>query len=291
MLDHGSGRLLLKELGSTGSFTITGERMDVRWDKYPPEVFYYTNGSLLQSKQRDFSFIPKEWNVTTYGVTVICPNTEFTAELRTGDSDVETFRQVFINEEYNIEGLPSDIRVIVDLGANIGLSALYFASRYPDAKILAVEPDRSNFVLLRRNTMQIAERCETLNAAIWGEDTELLVKTHTEDGRYLGGWGVQTIDEKTSAGMRAAKVEAVSMTSLKTRFRLDKIDILKVDIEGAEFELFSLGDLSWLDSVRSVVVETHERFRPGSHKAVLNALAAQFTGPTRSGENYVFNRV
>jgi FkbM family methyltransferase len=289
-LDHDAARLVLKELGSTGSFTIEGNRLDVQWDKYSPEVFYHDNGTLVQSTLTKSSYLPRDWNIKARGISVECPNTDFIAELRIGDTDIDTFRQVFIKKEYDIEGLPENAGVIVDLGANIGLASLYFAGRFPAARVIAVEPDSSNFILLQRNIMQLGQRCEAVRAAIWSEDTNLSVKTHTDDGRYLGGWGAQTIAQEANADGGAAEVGALSMTTLIKQFNLDQIDILKVDIEGAELELFGSAELSWLDYVRVVVVETHERFRPGSHGAVLAALARSFKKGTRSGENHVFFR-
>jgi hypothetical protein len=79
------------------------------------------------------------------------------------------------------------------------------------------------------------------------------------------------------------------MRSLLGRSGFPRIDVLKVDIEGAELELFT-GPTDWLASVDCVVVETHDRFRPGSDAAVREALAADFVELPRSGENLVFRR-
>ncbi len=66
------------------------------------------------------------------------------------------------------------------------------------------------------------------------------------------------------------------------------VDILKVDIEGAEKELFSGARIDWLQRIGIVIVETHDRFKPGSHEAVCRQLAADFTQLEPHGENFVF---
>src|SRR5579883_1485462 len=65
-------------------------------------------------------------------------------------SDLACLQKVLFKQEYR---LPFDLapRVIVDAGANIGAASLYFATRFPEATILALEPEQSNFQLLRKN--------------------------------------------------------------------------------------------------------------------------------------------
>jgi hypothetical protein len=71
---------------------------------------------------------------------------------------------------------------------------------------------------------------------------------------------------------------------------IQHVDILKVDIEGAELELFKSRPDHWLDRVNMVIVETHDRFRPGSETAVRDALKEKFEEAPRNGENLFFLR-
>ena len=70
---------------------------------------------------------------------------------RPGTSDLEVFRQVFMERQYACLGAAPSPRLIVDCGANVGYSSAYFLSRFPDAKLIAVEPDSGNFQMLQRN--------------------------------------------------------------------------------------------------------------------------------------------
>jgi hypothetical protein len=68
------------------------------------------------------------------------------------------------------------------------------------------------------------------------------------------------------------------------------VDILKIDIEGAELEVFSNGAEEWLSRVNLIIIETHDRFRPGSEEAVRKAVHPMFDELTPSGESLFFRR-
>ena len=63
--------------------------------------------------------------------------------LRGGTSDLETFDKVFLSREYDPTNKTAEI--IIDLGANVGYAALFFANKYPNSKIISVEPEQSNY--------------------------------------------------------------------------------------------------------------------------------------------------
>ncbi len=179
------------------------------------------------------------------------------------------------------------IHTIVDLGANTGMAAVFFASRYPEARIIAVEPELQNYKVLCRNTRMLPN-ITPVHAAIWSDDTLLALQTVDASGFKVPDWAYQT--STSSDGQQVQRVEGLSMTTLMARYSLETIDLLKVDVEGAELELFGGNAASWLTATRNVVVETHERFRAGSDGQVSSALAACFTEHPMSGENRVFVR-
>jgi hypothetical protein len=86
--------------------------------------------------------------------------------LRLQSTDIPTFRQIFVDNEYDTPFLPDDARVIVDLGANVGYAAVYFGLKYPQAKILAVEPDEENCLALAANVSRLGPRVAIEHAAI-----------------------------------------------------------------------------------------------------------------------------
>ena len=207
--------------------------------------------------------------------------------MRIDDSDIRVFKQIFVDNEYDSLNLPKVVDTIVDLGANIGLSALFFMKKYPDARIIAVEPDAINFEIMKRNLEDYSSHVTLLNAAIWPSDGEVSLVEHDESNEGLGAWGYRT--ETLTEGAEGS-VSAISIPTLMKQSSINYIDILKVDIEGAEYELFEKGYESWLDKVGLIIIETHDRFKPNSEAMVRNALKGRFTELPLKGENLFFKK-
>lgn len=207
--------------------------------------------------------------------------------MRIDDSDIRVFKQIFVDNEYDSLNLPETANTIVDLGANIGLSALFFLKKYPNAHIIAVEPDTVNFEFMKRNLEDYSNHVALLQAAIWPSDGAVSLVEHDESNEGLGAWGYRT--ETLTEGAEAS-VSAISIPTLMNQFSMDFIDILKVDIEGAEYELFEKGYESWLDKVGLIIIETHDRFKPNSEAMVRNALNGRFTELPLKGENLFFKK-
>src|ERR1700674_2609294 len=84
-------------------------------------------------------------------VRISIPQSRSTIILRANTSDIQTFEQIFISQTYEL-GIDIEPQLIVDGGANVGYASIYFANRYPAAQIIALEPEESNFELLKENT-------------------------------------------------------------------------------------------------------------------------------------------
>lgn len=197
--------------------------------------------------------------------------------LRNNTSDIPTFHQVISDEEYNID-FGFDPKVIVDCGANIGLAAAYFKNRYRDAKIISIEPEPSNYELLLRNTAAYTN-VHCINAGIWCRSAHLLI----EDNGY-GNWGFQVkeVDSGTDK-----TIEALSITDIMEKYEINQIDILKIDVEGSEKELFEMGFERWLPKTRVVIIELHEQMRPGATKSFFKAMSNYDFSLTYKGENII----
>lgn len=139
---------------------------------------------------------------------------------------------------------PSSVEFIIDCGANIGITSLFFASRYPNAKILSIEPHPENFALLQRN-VAAEPRIVPIHAAIVGTP-----QSHVYITSENKAWG-NTITREASG----FKVPAVTLAELMERFRLEKVDLLKIDIEGAEKDVFRNG--GFLSRVKLGLIELH----------------------------------
>jgi FkbM family methyltransferase len=211
-------------------------------------------------------------------VTVQTEQLSQPVHLRLRTTDISVYEEVILNAEYELP-FATPPRVIVDAGANIGLTSVYFANRYPDATVIAIEPEPSNFELLRSNAAHYPN-IVPLKAALWNTATRLsLFDAGT------GNWGFQTRQAEDSAGS-SASVEAITVSSLMQTYSLDRIDLLKIDIEGAEKEVFEDCD-EWIDKVGVLMVELHDRFKPGCADSV-RAATGRFARHWQRGETLFF---
>ena len=229
---------------------------------------------------------------TPHQISIHAPPSMTPIHLRMNTSDLPTFYQVFSLLEYDIE-FPNELKVIVDLGANIGLAAAYLKGRYPDAIILCVEPNKENYQMLQQNIAGL-DGVTAIHAAVWPVLGRLEVVDTDASGKPLGFWGAQTrpvSGDAQSADAKPSDVLAITIGEIMRRNGFKKIDLLKVDIEGAELELFSENTLEWLPHVESIVIETHDRFKPGSTAAVRAALEPYGYEERRSGENLVYTKM
>lgn len=194
---------------------------------------------------------------------------------RAGSSDLFVFDQIFVDREYRcLDGLEK-IQYIVDAGANVGYSSAYLLTKFPNAQVIAVEPDPENFVQLTRNLKPFGDRVHTLQAALWCEDTTL------NFSKNFSGAGDEWARQVGPSADGDGDVRAISMRSLIEQFGWDRIDLLKMDIEGAEESVFGTDDISWMDRVGALVIEVHG---PGCQAALDRALDGRGFGTSRCDE-------
>jgi len=197
--------------------------------------------------------VPKEVSVS-YG--------DIRIALRIRSTDRFVYEHVLLHPQYCVALPNTTPEVIVDAGANIGLSAVYYANRFPTSKIFAIEAEQSNFDLLKRNTSAFAN-ITPIHAALWSNDGSICVHQPESDGAF-GEWGFVTSQR------RGTQVRSLTVPALMREFGLSRIDLFKIDIEGAEKEVFE--SCTWQDKVGTIVIELHDRFKSGCTAAVENAL-------------------
>lgn len=207
------------------------------------------------------------------------PTCEHPIWIRKGTTDFLVFEQVFLLQEYNI-ALSNEINFIIDLGANVGYSAVYFAERFKNTKILCIEPEPENFKILKLNTAPYPS-VSCLNTAIWNESTKLTISGHQH-----GNWGF--ITNVDSNGSKEDQINATTIPNLVEKYKISIIDVLKIDIEGSEAELFSSGYENWLPLVKVLIIEFHDHLKPLSSKNVLKAINHYNFTRFQKGENHVF---
>jgi len=144
-----------------------------------------------------------------------------TISYRNAQELLHGFDEIFIQELYKIELEPNCY--IIDCGANIGLSVIYLKQLLPTATILAFEPDDQNFSLLSRNVSSFRfDNVELKNEAVWIENTTI---GFTNEGSMSS-----KLDQNDTA---SKKIKASRLKDFLTK----KVDFLKIDIEGAEYQV------------------------------------------------------
>ena len=185
------------------------------------------------------------------------------------EADVGVLHQVFVDKSYALDrfrlwpqiseyyGVAAEASqpLIVDCGANIGASPLWFALQFPEARIVAIEPERENFELLRRN-LAGHTNVRPLQAAVASASGSVPLY---DPG--WGAWGFRTETVRPDVPV-VAEVAAVSVEDVLRAERGTAPFVLKVDIEGAEGELFSR-NTAVFSAFPVVIVELHDWMRPG----------------------------
>lgn len=201
--------------------------------------------------------------------------------LRPWSSDLYVFEQIYVERQYETDVTPP--ATALDAGANIGLAAVYFANRFPEARIWAIEPAKENFAVLLLNTRKYPNiRCHC--GGVWSRQATIAI-----ENRDAKGWALRFVEVDPAAAPDDA-VAAVAIDDLaEEHLGGQPFDLLKIDIEGAEKDVFAAGG-RWLEAAETIIVESHDRVLDGCERAVLAAVDSTRFTLGRSGENLVFRR-
>jgi FkbM family methyltransferase len=187
--------------------------------------------------------------------------------LRPAEKDVAIFQQVFVKREYDLSHTAQyrhiqqsyrdmlargEQPLIIDCGAHVGFSALWFRMAFPEALIFAVEPNPENAAVFRRNLD--GEAGVTLfEGGIWNAPGRLHL---TDPAAGMAGRRAVAAD-----GTGHGNVAAITIEQILKQTGSASALIVKVDIEGGEDALFD-GDTPWLDRVGMLVIELHDWLYP-----------------------------
>src|SRR6266404_2057395 len=94
---------------------------------------------------------------------------------RPGTSDLFMFKQIFVEREYSCLDALTAADLIVDCGANVGYSSAYFLSRFPEARLVAVEPEAENFAILKQNLVPFGDRATLKQTGVWSHPCGLVL--------------------------------------------------------------------------------------------------------------------
>jgi FkbM family methyltransferase len=193
-------------------------------------------------------------------LAIVPPRSSHPVHLRIDTSDFCAYRDVLIfrSKSYDPDIPDFSPKTIVDVGAHIGMASILFALKYPTARIIAIEPERSNFAALVRNTAPY-KTITPIHAALWREDGEVTLGPSNAHPK-----GAYQIVEK---GLQ--RIRAITMDAVMRETGIQTIDLLKVDVEGAEIEVFE--SCPWIRNVGIIAVELHDRVRSGCSSVVKRA--------------------
>ena len=153
-------------------------------------------------------------------------------------------RELFGQEIYKFES-KNKTPLIIDCGANIGMSVIYFKKLFPNAKIIAFEPDKKIFDYLKHNVESFEfKNVELINKGLWKEETTLKFFSEGADG------GRVAIENDT---YNLIEIETVKLSNY---IKNNDVDFLKIDIEGAETEVL-VECQNELKNVKNIFIEYH----------------------------------
>jgi FkbM family methyltransferase len=189
--------------------------------------------------------------------------------IRPGTPDIDVATSCFKGEydaALNAVKL-QQFQFIVDAGGYIGTAAMVFARAFPSATVVTLEPSIANFAVLKRNVSPFAN-IVAINKALNSQCGRLQLMD-----RWAGTWGFSTYDVADANcpdPVLLHSTDALTIPCLLKQFGKNGIDILKLDIEGAELEIFN-SSASWIERTSVIFVELHERFRAGCETAFIEA--------------------
>jgi FkbM family methyltransferase len=173
-------------------------------------------------------------------------------------SDGFAFYQLLVMKDLEVLDLSSP-GLIIDAGANIGMASLYLLNRYPSLKIIAVEPDPGTFELCRMNLSPYSDRVVFVKGAVWSSCGQLVfVREEVEWNSHVRDV-TNTIAEPNRGPNTVSEtnVECFDIPALISMAGGGAVDLLKMDIEGSEKEVFGKNVEGWLPSIRNIVIELH----------------------------------
>lgn len=214
-------------------------------------------------------------------VLLFSKKAKFPIRIRPNTSDHAVFFQIFVHQEYRCLANISDADLIIDCGANIGLTAVYLLSHFPSARVVAVEPDPGNFAILKSNLTPYYGRYRAVPSAVWSHATGLVIS-----GAQPGAeWHFRV---RMPGNRESPSVMATDIATLLEESATDRISILKIDIEGAESVVFSSNYKSWIGKVDNLVIELHGQ---ESRSIFMQAIADENFAVAQHGELTICSRL
>lgn len=159
---------------------------------------------------------------------------------RTYAPDQYVINEIFLWDVYDIKNM-KNVSNVLDIGANIGAFSLSVSRKFPDCLITSVEPEPDNFSLLKKNCGDIPN-ITLLNKAVW---------SHSNGVNIVPNYGETAVNDVENS----ISVESISFNDLLKSF--SNIDVLKIDVEGAEIDIILNADPESLKKIQFITGEFH----------------------------------
>jgi FkbM family methyltransferase len=166
--------------------------------------------------------------------------------------EVKVFWNVVVRRSYV---LPAQCDTILDCGANVGIFSVWAAAEKPQARIIALEPFLQTFAALQANIRRnsLGDRVECAQVGLASLAGEILMRTDGESPNHR-----MVLDEGAQASEGTVSVPCITLAECLRRFKIDTLDMLKMDIEGSEWPVLLSTSPAVLRRIRYIQLEYHE---------------------------------
>lgn len=196
---------------------------------------------------------------------------------RPGTSDVGILEQVFIREDYNYY---FDIEpvLLIDAGAHCGFASIYLRNKFPEIKIIAIEPEPRNFSMLKKNMANV-EGAVLINKAL--TDTPKKVELTNPDAK----------NPSFTFGQSKTGTMSVTINKIIEKYGSNYSPrMLKLDIEGAEKDIFTHNPETWINEFDLIFTEPHDWIHHDTEKTIVEVAKRNNKKIEKIGENIVLTK-
>ena len=216
-------------------------------------------GIYQKLSDRNFDFV--KIGSTTFDLIGNIAGNKQTFRCRIFESDFMVLEQIVFNQEYLalVDLIRKDNytpKVLFDCGANVGYTSQYLSSFFGFQKIIAVEPNPETFEIMTANLNRLKDGVSVISEmkGVWSSTTHLSIKKDFRDGK---AWSFSLYEDKEKG-----TIPVISLNDLMTNNNVERIDILKIDIEGSEANIFNDENniRKVLTNTKYIAIEIHDEF-------------------------------
>jgi FkbM family methyltransferase len=242
--------------------------------RYGTAVSMLRLGPALHHRLRSASEAPAD----SAEVMLQPPGVAHPVLVRPGTTDALVFDNNLVRRAYACVELRRPPRFIIDAGANVGYASVYFLSTFPEARVVALEPEPGNAAVARRNLAPYGDRAVVLKCGLWPRSGRLRVRPAER---------ADSVQVEEAVEGEPWDCYAFDPLALLARFEQRRIDLLKCDIEGAEKQVFAVNSDFWLERTACIVAEIHGE---AASRVVYAATARHGFRGRRHRDLHVFQR-